>query len=37
LQRTIKRKLENGEIDEVDASVFNALMRKIVPSERFAA
>jgi len=26
LQRTIKRKLENGEIDEVDAEVFRGMM-----------
>lgn len=29
LQRTIKRKLDNGEIDEVDASVFYGKMGQI--------
>lgn len=29
LQRTIKRKLENGEIDEVDADVFHGMMGQI--------
>ena len=29
LQRTIKRKLENGEIDEVDADIFHGMMGQI--------
>lgn len=29
LQRTIKRKLENGEIDEVDGEVFRGMMGQI--------
>ena len=29
LQRTIKRKLEEGEIDEVDADVFHGMMGQI--------
>ena len=33
LQRTIQRKLENGDIDEVDADAFHGMMGQIVPEK----